>query len=240
MLQKNIESDSIERPHGARLKPYSADFGGPRGGSKSRGCPGDPLTLQVWKPRPQPRLWFRVTAGDRALVSLVCPWFPHPFWKESVPSQREARLQNLCGRGSELRAFAGRRGAPLRAPPSAPAAGRSAEAERGARGSGARRTREGARGAGPRPVRGRSAAPSRRSRAGSEEARRATESRASPGGLTAAPSRGPGSFCPREPGGAEEACVPGDAVAGGRRFARRKPGICGPCAGNGARRATKL
>ena len=58
--------------------------------------------------------------------------------------------------------------------------------------------------------------------------RRVTESRPIPGWETAASSRDPaassrdpGSFCPRAPGGAEEACVPGDAVAGGRRSENR-------------------
>ena len=107
-------------PHGARLKPYSADFGGPRGGSKSRGCPGDPLTLQVWKPRPQPRLWFRVTAGDRALVSLVCPWFPHPFWRSlSLPRERRvSRISAAADLSSEpSRGGGGLLSAPRRARP---------------------------------------------------------------------------------------------------------------------------
>ena len=55
-----------------------------------------------------------------------------------------------------------------------------------------------------------------------------TESRPIPGWETAASSRDPGSFCPLVPGGAEEACGPGDAVAGGRRSENRDlQALCG-------------
>ena len=70
-----------------------------------------------------------------------------------------------------------------------------------------------------------------------------TESRPIPGWETAASSRDPaassrdpGSFCPRAPGGADEACVPGMLS---REGGSQKTGICGPYAGNGVRRATK-
>lgn len=211
MLQKNIESKIVYKGLMALdWSPTAQNSAAPWAGARAGAALG---TLWPWRdgdPRPQPRLWFRVTVGDRALVSLesvpgspsflegVCPFPERGVSPESVRPRIWALSHHEGRRREERRG--GERGARLRSPGGHVKA--RGEPDPGWSAGGVRLlAAEAAQGV-RRP-------------------RRATESWPSLGWETAASSQDPGSFCPLVPGGAEEACGPGDAVAGGRRSENR-------------------
>ena len=129
------------------------------GGSKSRGGPGDPLTLKGWRPPTSaPPLVPCHCWGQSSCELRVCPWFSILSGR-SLSLPRERRVSRIC-------AAADLNSEPSRGPPPGGAPRRRA----GCAAPEPWRTREGARGAGPRLVCGRGPAPCRGSRAGSEEA----------------------------------------------------------------------
>ena len=129
------------------------------GGSKSRGGPGDPLTLKGWRPPTSaPPLVPCHCWGQSSCELRVCPWFSILSGR-SLSLPRERRVSRIC-------AAADLSSEPSRGPPPGGAPRRRA----GCAAPEPWRTREGARGAGPRLVCGRGPAPCRGSRAGSEEA----------------------------------------------------------------------